>query len=127
MPFGCPWFPIDFAIILRPHDEPVTQEDKQILRKNKANLKMIREKLADIDDRLLKFEAQHMRRSGGTTDMDEPTSGNPEEGGEFDQMLNMTFEEFLEVCGLSRDEYIEALRTSVKREVILFKREIKDQ
>lgn len=41
--------------------------------------------------------------------------------------MDMSFASFLEMCGLNRDEYIQALRTSVKRETILFKRDVRDR
>ena len=113
---------------MRPHKEPETLEVALALEEHKQNLKVIRKKLAEIDEELSKIENAKKRNPKGTPSSQSSGSQNDIiDEGEDESILNMSFEEFLDSCGLDRERYIQALRVSVKREVILFKRDVKDR
>lgn len=98
---------------------------------HQRNLVTVREKLAEIDEKLSKLEDVRRRRRKNSKEDTEMNGLEPQEEGsdedELKTLENMKFEQFLEICQLDKESYIQALRCSVKREVILFKRDVKDR
>lgn len=129
--FVYPWFPIDVATIIKPHDQPTSPDDILLLKAHKKNLETVRKKLAELDEKLSHWEDVNNRCSTNTGKNARKSSSETKEEGsseeEVNALVHMSFEEFLAACDLDRESYIQALRTSVKREVILFRRDVKDR
>ena len=104
--FGAPWCPVPATCLVKPFAEDEDPPDGMSMADLKKVYERIRGKLVELDTVLKKQR-----------DPKEP---------ERIAICNMSFQDFLAMCEVKEDMYMHALRTAIKREVLLCKREVRD-